>query len=399
MADWHLHPSEDEPSSVITSEGGRALAPDLAESDLLRLAQGGDAAAFEVLYRRHAPRVEMICRARLVREADVADAVQETFARAFRHLPTFQGAALFGHWLSRIARRVAIDAARKAHTRVEVPLEEAAHVRAPTDAPVAALQRLEVGSMLTSLSVRDARLLVSHHVEGWTVRELAARWGLTEGAMAVALQRARTRARDAAVRQSLPALVGITVGRALGWLRARLREVSITAAVVPVLAAAVVLMPMLAPAISAPVPGELDSARRSDAETDASRDKRQKFDKRDDTSRREASITKSTKAGEPAVNHKDTTAGGGGRAQKPVVPFEGVDIPGTGRRLSAERPRREADYEIGAEVQHGDSSASIKVETFDEPAGEPAHDAACTAAEAAPAAVYCERGGSAPTSE
>lgn len=391
MVSQHLDSSADDASADITGADTEALAPCCSESELLALAQSGDLSAFEALYRRHAPRIEMICRARLHDQADVADAVQETFARAFGQLHAFRGGPLFGHWLSRIARNTAIDSTRKARRRGEVPLDEAAAVGAACDAPGASVQRMAVRSMLASLSVRDARLLVGHHVEGRSVRELASQWGLTEGAMAVALQRARVRARAAAVRESLPAVIGLAAWRALMALHRRLRHGWVSAPTVPVLAAAIVLVPMIVPVLTMPLPAELEGSRTRPAD-----------EQQVSATSGDAGGMEHEKAGRlPPQAHGEPPRPGTApterpRRQPPVVPFEPVDLPATGRSLHAERPDRPADYEVGVEAQSGQNRVKVEIEVFDEPAADPAHEAACTAADTAPILSYCKRGAESP---
>lgn len=391
--DQHLNSSTDDVSADITRAGAAALAPSWSESEseLLALAQSGDLTAFEALYRRHASRVEMICRARLHDRADVADAVQETFARVFRQLDNFQGGPLFGHWLSRIARNTAIDSTRRRRTRGEVPLEEAVAIGAAGDGPGTSVERIAVRSMLASLSARDARLLVSHHVEGRSVRELASQWGLTEGAMAVALQRARVRARAAAVRESLPAVIGLSAGRVLGALHRRLRHLPATAATVPVLAAALVLVPMIVPVARTPLPAELESSRTRWGREVQGAVTSGDAGRTDGASAAQSQAQVQTEPPRAATAPTDRS-----RPQPAVVSFEPVDLPGTDRTLHAERPNRQADYEIGVRAESERNRVKVEVEAFDEQAADPAHEAACTAADAAPTLAYCNRGTESP---
>lgn len=385
-----MHSSEDDRSRDITSARSGALAPDFKESELLHLARAGNLPAFEVLYRRHASRVEMICRARLRHDADVADAVQETFSRAFRHFDSFDGGPRFGHWISRIARHAAIDIARKTRSRVEVPLEEAASAETVVDTASETVQRLAVRSMLRSLSVRDARLLVSHHIDGRSVRELATQWGLTEGAMAVALQRARVRARAAAVRQSLPAFICAVTWRVIGAVRSRTRQISVAAAVIPVVAAAVVVTPMLAPALRSPFPGDLESVQKSRPEVVQGSDAPGKRQADAVQSRRRIRLrTHNGEAGSTARRPRTSTEAPPG--QSAVVPLESVAVPGTRGRVHSDRPRQNADYSFGARAGHGDSHTKVEIEAFDDPSAEPAHDVACDSLNASPDVVYCER--------
>src|SRR5687768_1236485 len=94
----------------------------LSDADLVARCLGADraAAAFEGLYRRHAPCVRAFLRGFLDRdEHAIADVVQETFLRAYRALPRFDGSRELRPWLLTIAARVALDAeARKKRVAV-----------------------------------------------------------------------------------------------------------------------------------------------------------------------------------------------------------------------------------------------------------------------------------------
>ncbi|MBV8033849.1 sigma-70 family RNA polymerase sigma factor [Roseateles sp.] len=84
-----------------------------AEADalLVREAQQGSRAAFDMLVLKYQRRVERLL-SRSVRDpADVADLCQETFLAAYRALPAFRGESAFYTWIYRIA----INAAKRHH--------------------------------------------------------------------------------------------------------------------------------------------------------------------------------------------------------------------------------------------------------------------------------------------
>ena len=84
-----------------------------ADALLVREAQGGNRAAFDMLVLKYQRRVERLL-SRSVRDpADVADLCQETFLAAYRALPAFRGEAAFYTWIYRIA----INAAKRHHAR------------------------------------------------------------------------------------------------------------------------------------------------------------------------------------------------------------------------------------------------------------------------------------------
>jgi len=75
----------------------------LVDEELVRLAQGGDRRAFDLLTVKYQGRLTKLV-ARYVRDsADAADVVQESFLKAFRSLGAFRRDSAFYTWLYRIA--------------------------------------------------------------------------------------------------------------------------------------------------------------------------------------------------------------------------------------------------------------------------------------------------------
>src|SRR4026208_224898 len=99
-------------SAGATTGGGplqAALAVSNADLDRadVALASSGDHAAFERLYRRHAPRVTSLA-TWLLDAGDYDDAVQEVFIRVWQKLHTFAGQSSFGTWLHRGAGQLPV---------------------------------------------------------------------------------------------------------------------------------------------------------------------------------------------------------------------------------------------------------------------------------------------------
>ena len=89
-----------------------------ADALLVREAQQGSRAAFDMLVLKYQRRVERLL-SRSVRDpADVADLCQETFLAAYRALPAFRGESAFYTWIYRIA----INAAKR-HRARQRPVE------------------------------------------------------------------------------------------------------------------------------------------------------------------------------------------------------------------------------------------------------------------------------------
>jgi RNA polymerase sigma-70 factor (ECF subfamily) len=89
----------------------------MSESDadalLVREAQRGSRAAFDMLVLKYQRRIERLLARSVHDPADVADLCQETFLAAYRALPAFRGDSAFYTWIYRIA----INAAKRHRSR------------------------------------------------------------------------------------------------------------------------------------------------------------------------------------------------------------------------------------------------------------------------------------------
>jgi RNA polymerase sigma-70 factor, ECF subfamily len=162
----------------------RAVAPGemddgpAAESQLLRAGQAGDQAALERLLTPYERPLYALCRGILGHADDAEDAVQETFLRALRALPSFRGDAAVRSWLYRIAVNVCLDRKRSARPTEEWDEERcpaAAQSRSPERI---ALSHLRLMEALDTLVPHQRVVLLLKELEGWSVAEIAVamRW-------------------------------------------------------------------------------------------------------------------------------------------------------------------------------------------------------------------------------
>jgi RNA polymerase sigma-70 factor, ECF subfamily len=86
-----------------------------AERQLVAAAAGGSTAAFEQLYRRHAPRIHALCLRMTGNVATAEDCVQDAFVQAWRSLAQFETRSAFGTWLHRIAVNTVLQQVRRRH--------------------------------------------------------------------------------------------------------------------------------------------------------------------------------------------------------------------------------------------------------------------------------------------
>lgn len=94
------------------------------ELALVTRARSGDASAFSDLVRRHERKIYRLAKNITQHDEDAEDVLQETFLKAYEHLPDFQGNSKFYTWLVRIAVNEALMKLRKRKTDRTVPLDE-----------------------------------------------------------------------------------------------------------------------------------------------------------------------------------------------------------------------------------------------------------------------------------
>jgi len=159
------------------------MPPETADAGLVAAARGGDAGAFQALYRTYARMVHGLLLARAPR--DVAeDLVQDVFLQAYRQLPRLRDDAAFGGWLAAIARNRVRDHFRKSRETAELPAELTAPGSPATQAEAAAAL-----AAVRELPEAYRETLILRLVEGMTGPEIAARTGLAPASVRVNLHR------------------------------------------------------------------------------------------------------------------------------------------------------------------------------------------------------------------
>lgn len=167
---------------------------DAARDDarLVERARGGDAGAFETLYRRHAGRVHAVCRRITGDPTRAEDAVQEVFVRLWRSLGSFGGRSAFSTWLYRMAVNAAIDQVR-AETRrrgreiAEDDVDGLDRIAAAGPRP----ESWDLEEAIDALPPGARIAFVLHDVEGYRHEEIAEMTGMASGTSRAHLHRAR----------------------------------------------------------------------------------------------------------------------------------------------------------------------------------------------------------------
>lgn len=168
-------------------------------------ARSGDREAFGRLVRRHQRRVYAAALHILGNHADADDATQETFVRAFRGLPTFDGRADFFTWLYRITVNTALNSLRGGKRGAALAQKggtEAAHVggrpealgQSVADPSQRAERTAEVSRVLAAIAELSPSLrvtLVLATIEDLPHKQIAEILEIPEGTVAWRVNEAR----------------------------------------------------------------------------------------------------------------------------------------------------------------------------------------------------------------
>ncbi|HEV3231908.1 MAG TPA: sigma-70 family RNA polymerase sigma factor [Candidatus Dormibacteraeota bacterium] len=162
-------------------------------------------ARMEVLYRLEHERVMRLCRAVLGNQDDAEEATQEAFLRVAPRLASLQGEP--AAYLSVVARRVCWEMRKKSSRTVSIDAMGEFGTEGPESGVVA---RQQLDAAWKQLSATDRRLIFGTYA-GFSQAEISARTGISAGAIAVGLHRARRRARILADRLTawVPPLQGL----------------------------------------------------------------------------------------------------------------------------------------------------------------------------------------------
>ncbi|CAN5860880.1 sigma-70 family RNA polymerase sigma factor [soil metagenome] len=180
----------------------RQTIPD--EANIIHRARAGDVNAFNqlvVIYQSQAYSVAY----RILQSEDAADAVQETFMKVFRALPTFRNGQ-FKAWLMRILVNTCYDRLRQRRRQVSLSFDERLMPESTTDLadyaerPEAYVERMDVRQHiecgLQQLPPNQRVAIVLCDIQGYSYEEIVAITGASLGTIKSRINRGRLRLRD-----------------------------------------------------------------------------------------------------------------------------------------------------------------------------------------------------------
>jgi RNA polymerase sigma-70 factor, ECF subfamily len=177
-----------------------------AESEIIQLAQQGDAGAFEIIYRQHSHRVYALCLRMLRDPIEAQDLVQDVFLRVFRKIHTFRGESAFSTWLHRLAVNLVLMRLRKKSpptVSIDATADPDDETSSPTidiGAPDLLLEglvdRVSLERCIERLPAGYRAIFVLHDIQGYQHDEIAGIVGRSVGDSKSQLHKARMRLRQ-----------------------------------------------------------------------------------------------------------------------------------------------------------------------------------------------------------
>jgi RNA polymerase sigma-70 factor (ECF subfamily) len=159
------------------------LVPLLDERELVRRAQAGEAAAFDLLVRHHIARALRVARRVTSSLQDAEDVVQEAFLSAWTALASFDPSRPFAPWLLRIVVNGALSLRRLHRRHQQEPLTDLE--ASPLASPALEAERADVRARLAlavaRLPERQRLIIQLFEVDGFSSGEIGEMLGVAEG--------------------------------------------------------------------------------------------------------------------------------------------------------------------------------------------------------------------------
>jgi RNA polymerase sigma-70 factor (ECF subfamily) len=176
-----------------------------SDTDLVRLAQGGQLSAYEELVRRWSARVLAVCHARVRSCHSAEELAQESLLRGLRAIGTLEDPAKFGPWLCGIATRVCLDWLKSGQSR-QVSLDAMTDGRpdawvieagdSPDEAAGRADDERRLVAEVAELPEVYREVILMYYYDDVTYQDVAAALGVSTATVNARLTKARAMLRE-----------------------------------------------------------------------------------------------------------------------------------------------------------------------------------------------------------
>jgi RNA polymerase sigma-70 factor (ECF subfamily) len=181
--------------------------PELTDADVVRLAQHGDADAFERIYQLHSRKIYNLC-LRMTRDrTEAEDLTQDVFLQLLRKIDTFRSESAFSTWLHRMSVNIVLMRFRKkptAETSLDAIInpgeEESSTLPKEFGRPDLRLNgvidRIALRSAINELPPGSKAMFILHDIQGYDHDEIAKMFGCSVGNSKSQVHKARMRLRE-----------------------------------------------------------------------------------------------------------------------------------------------------------------------------------------------------------
>jgi RNA polymerase sigma-70 factor (ECF subfamily) len=184
----------------------QAESRELTGADVVRLAQQGDAVAFERIYQLHSRKVYALCLRMVGDPTEAEDLTQDVFLQLFRKIDTFRGESAFSTWLHRMSVNIVLMRFRKkpiAQTSLDAitnPEEEpGTHPKefgGPDLRLNGVIDRITLQAAINELAPGYKAMFILHDIQRYKHNEIAAIFGCSVGNSKSQVHKARMQLRE-----------------------------------------------------------------------------------------------------------------------------------------------------------------------------------------------------------
>jgi RNA polymerase sigma-70 factor (ECF subfamily) len=179
---------------------------ELTDADVVRLAQQGDAVAFERIYRLHSRKVYALCLRMVNDRSEAEDLTQEVFLQLFRKINMYRGDSAFSTWLHRMSFNIVLMRFRKKNIASQ-SLEAITNPEEGSSTPPkefggpdlrlnGVVDRMRLEAVINELPPGYKAMFILHDVQGFNHDEIAEIFGCTAGNSKSQVHKARVRLRE-----------------------------------------------------------------------------------------------------------------------------------------------------------------------------------------------------------
>jgi RNA polymerase sigma-70 factor (ECF subfamily) len=176
---------------------------ELTDAEVVRLAQQGDAVAFERIYRLHRRKVYALCLRMAGDSTEAEDLTQDVFLQLFRKIGMFRGEAAFSTWLYRMSVNIVLIRFRKRPT-AEASLDTITDPEEEFSAPpkefggpdlrlTGVIDRITLQAAINELAPGCKAMFILHYIQGYKHNEIAEMFGCSVGNSKSQVHKARMR--------------------------------------------------------------------------------------------------------------------------------------------------------------------------------------------------------------